>query len=292
MQATYYSPSGKFGVSSLVLTPLLGCGAGAVLAFIYAYINSYNPFIYITFLATVGLAFGAATGAVIGLQKGRARNRLVATALGFSVGVVTLYCSWAFYSYVLLQRADVEDVTLLGLLFNPFGLVSFITELNSQGAWSIKGSTPTGGFLWFVWGIEAVIIVGLPTFLGFTTAAAPFCERCLEWSVEMKNLFRIALPAKDEVKQRLETLDTAYVLKAPRPEEGASDWCRFDMTQCKCKETTTISALFIKLKLKDKELKEDETPVVTNLLMPADFADQLISASQQQQQSLSAAVPA
>jgi hypothetical protein len=269
----------------LVLTPLLGFGAGALLAFVYAYINSYNPFIYITFLATLGLGFGAGMGVVFGLQKGKARNRLVASGLGLFAGVFTLYCSWAVYAYVLLQRADVEGVSLVGMLLNPEGLFSFIVELNGQGAWSIKGTTPTGWFLWLVWALEAVIIVGIPTFLGFTTASAPFCEKCLEWSVEMKNLLRIASSDKDEVKHRLEALDTAYVLRAAKPAEGANEWCRFDMTQCKCKETTTISAVFIKLIVKDKELKEDETTVVTNLLMPADFADQLLSAGQQTQAS-------
>jgi hypothetical protein len=43
--------------------------------------------------------------------------------------------------------------------------------------WEIGGATPTGGALYAIWGIEALIIL-VPAILIALSADTPFCEPC------------------------------------------------------------------------------------------------------------------
>jgi hypothetical protein len=78
----------------------------------------------------------------------------------------------------LFSRAGVESA-LLPILLSPAAVLHLIAEVNAVGAWSIGGSTPTGGALWSVWGIEAALFGGVALFgTALMFADTPYCEEC------------------------------------------------------------------------------------------------------------------
>ena len=93
----YYRHTGGFNASSVVLVPLLGGVAAAVLGAIYSYATRYIPFIYINFLLTIGLGCGIGFVTAFGLRQGKVRNYGFGPVVGLIIGVIGSYFTWVFW---------------------------------------------------------------------------------------------------------------------------------------------------------------------------------------------------
>ena len=171
-----YQESGKFTVGGAAITAACAIVAGVIGGFVYGVIDQVNPFIYINALGSIFAGVFAAMGATLGATMGKVRNGKVVAASAVLGGVACLWAAWVGWFYAL---SDWE----LFLASSPDGLWAFIQIVNIKGAWSLKGSTPTGGFLWFVWGCEALLILGT-SFVGGAGGLgdSPFCEDCGVWA--------------------------------------------------------------------------------------------------------------
>lgn len=179
MQDRYYAPSGGLSVAAFITVPLLGLIAAAILAYGYAYLSVYNPFIYVTALATMAFGAGVGLAAGLGARLGKVRSpKLMALAL-LILSAVALYGTWVVWMHAFLGRGDLDI-----WLWKPDELWAAISLVASQGAWSISSYTPTGVVLYIAWGAEALLLVGFIFFLGFGQAYEPFCERCDVWMDE------------------------------------------------------------------------------------------------------------
>ena len=196
--ANYYKPSGKFSpvsfiyftIFSLIILPLLGL--------IYAYCIWYIPFPYINFLITAG--FGFLIGLLISvfvIGKGKVRNPLIALALGFFGGLIGLYFQWAVWVDLVINAGEsygnsrigvtVSNIKILdvfALALDPVTLFKLIGEINQYGTWGIRDLTPSGTFLYVIWGIEFLVVVVIAAFLPRVKAKQPFCEKNNEWFEE------------------------------------------------------------------------------------------------------------
>ncbi len=201
-EGSYYRESGAVPVVSVVKLLIYGLLAAAILATIYAYLIHWNPFIYINFLGT--LFFGAVVGAIAGTggKSGKLRNTAVRGVLGFVVGLFALYFAW----FVWLGATGV------GWDPNPSVMWTKIKTINMIGAWSIRDLVAKGGFLWSVWGAEALLILGITAFVTCLTGKEVFCEKCQQW-VEETDTFGpfSALDDPKAFKQALERGDFAQV---------------------------------------------------------------------------------
>jgi len=177
-----YQHSGKLGYAP-VLLPVAGIPLLLILALVYAYINVYNPIGgYITFLIILGYAFacGFVIATLLKLSKCRSTTFCyISAAIG---AILSLYFAWAFFLYALAHRFGFMEVGALSLLFNPLAVWEIAGEINATGWFSIKGATPSGIFLWILWGIEAVVILfAVLAIAGDGIADEMFCERCETW---------------------------------------------------------------------------------------------------------------
>jgi len=191
----YYKHSGKFSVGGLLLGVILSVIAAVILSFIYSYIIYYLPFVYLNFLVCIGfsIAVGFTTGKL--LELGKVRSNLIVAFAGFLVGLISLYSAWAVSIHALLNRAN-DPISLPEVFMSPLGVWETILSINETGIWSIKGATPTGIFLWIIWGIEALIIIGGSVFLSVGVSSGNvFCERCSAWCEMTKSIF---LTSSDE----------------------------------------------------------------------------------------------
>ncbi len=170
---TYYEPSGAVGPLGLLAVALFGPPVAWALGLVYAYLIYYIPFVYLNFLATVGLGLVMGLVALGCVRWGHVRNALVGAAIGALLGGLAVWFQWSRWMALFSEGA--VDTYGLGLLWANIQIVA------SEGAWSIFSFTPMGAGLYIIWGIEAAIVVGIPAFLGLGATREPYCEECKVW---------------------------------------------------------------------------------------------------------------
>jgi len=255
--ATKHEFSGALG-SALIITPLITTALALVLSLIYAYILVWSPIAgYVNLLFVGGFAFGLAMAVVYAVRQAKCRNQAVAMLAGAWTGLVALYASWAFFVFALVSRFSNEGVGMLDVFLQPVVLWEFILNLNADGWYEIFGGTPSGGLLWGLWGIEALIILGGAVLGGFSAFAdVSFCESCNVWTEDAPFVGRRALPSEGtsavfsaENLQELEAL--------PAPEEGLVPHLRLKAQQCPgCHSFTTAQLELVQYVEDDGKISE------------------------------------
>ncbi|GAB3872199.1 hypothetical protein GCM10028824_22310 [Hymenobacter segetis] len=192
----YYQPSNKMPLGGVLLFLLGGVLAAAVLAFVYIYAVWYIPFVYINFFICLG--FGLVLGGILLLlaRAGKLRSPKGVAVLAVLVGLAAIYLEWSVYLTLLFNTettgtgrdADTStsfSAALFGdVLTHPAAMWAAIDKINATGTWSLKGATPSGAFLWFVWVVELVIILGGAYLMASSQADEPFSELTNEWADE------------------------------------------------------------------------------------------------------------
>ena len=192
----YYQPSNKMPLGGALLFLLMGTVLAALLAFVYVYAIWYIPFVYINFFICVG--FGFLLGAVLMtlVRLGRLRNPAVVAGLALAVGAAAVFLEWAVYLTLLFnaettgtgRHADTSTSFSRSLfadvLLHPQAMWAAALKINATGSWSLKGATASGAFLWFVWAVELLIIVGSAVLLARSQAREPFSEATNQWADE------------------------------------------------------------------------------------------------------------
>lgn len=192
----YYQPSNKMPIGGVLLFLLGGVLAAAVLAFVYIYAIWYIPFVYINFFLCLG--FGLVLGGILMLlaRAGKLRSPKGVAVLAVLVGLAAIYLEWSVYLTLLFNSEttgtgrDADTSTsfsssLFGdVLTHPGAMWEAIGKINATGTWSLKGATPSGLFLWVIWLLELIIILGGAYFLARSQADEPFSEVTNEWADE------------------------------------------------------------------------------------------------------------
>lgn len=261
--STHYQHSGKAPVGGVLLTLIGGPTAGLVLGAIYGFLIFWSPFVYINAFITFGC--GVALATVVGsLAKfGKIRNVAIVTVIALVTAVLAYYVHWVVW---------VERMTET-MLLAPDQMWAFLSTVNALGPWSIFGWTPTGGALWAIWGIEAVVIVGMGTISAHGVIDIPFCEDTGQWTTEsvLQNHFEPldAAPTVDSPRSLLQILKPAanpgqvYTEVAVATAEGSD-------LRCVSLNTVAVET--------DKDGKEDteKTSIVKNMLFDRDSFEQLM----------------
>lgn len=206
----YYKPSGKFSPSFILFFLLVSLIAFPLLGLIYAYCIWYIPFIYINFFITLGFGFLVAlcVNKVV-IRKGKVRNPILALFIGFFAGIVALYFHWSVWIDLVINAGEsygserigvtvsnIEFLQVFSLIFQPSMVFEYIGMVNEFGTWGIRGATVSGAFLWVIWAIEFVIVVGVSSFLPYLESKKPFSESTNSWYEE------ITLPALSFIENK------------------------------------------------------------------------------------------
>ncbi len=268
-----HTHSGKLGSSVLVL-PLGAVAAATLLGIAYAYVDVYSPIVgYISVLFVGGFAYALGVSVAVIGRVTKCRSTGFMALVGFLAGLVGLYVSWGAFVYAVLARwgdpADVTNLTLSGVLLEPGSLWEMIKAINASGWYSIKEFTPQGTFLWVMWGIEALIVVGGPTFFAASGIDNHvFCEGCNRWSEHTDSAVRLSLPVSEhhldgltpENLSALESLET--VSEAHNPQLCVDTWHCPTCTNTSAIKTKTITAVVDKEGKSETET-QDLTPIWT-----------------------------
>jgi hypothetical protein len=186
MAIATYSPSGRFHPSVFAIVPGLGLAAGVVGGWLYQFLIDLLPFIILGACFTLFFGFGLGLLVGLGLKWGKCRNLTLAIALGACVGVTGLGFSyfWAYQSVKSDVMADPELAQNIG----GFSFGDYL-EARVEYGWTVtskrgtgRGTSWSGGMVYVIWLIEALIVVGVASVAPLIAARRPFCEGCDCWA--------------------------------------------------------------------------------------------------------------
>jgi hypothetical protein len=253
-----YKLSGKLGnvfIVGLLLGPILV----TLLCIIYAYIDVYNPMVYLTFLVFLGLLFGIILIQKIIIKLSKCRNKNSSIIYGLIVGLFGVYSSWCTFLYVMFREENFP-IELLDLMFNPSMIYELANTLSVDGYYTLFGIEVKGFFLWLIWIIEAIGIIGAGALGGLTVMHEEiFCEDCNRWAEDIDFNLRLSIEDKIAAKKIIET-EISKILDYPIYDGFNSDHIRINLHQCsKCQNTSTVDIDLISYETNDKgEIKENK----------------------------------
>ena len=272
-----YKLSGKSGnifIVGLLMGPILI----TLLCIIYSYIDVYNPIIYLTLLIFLGLLFGIVIIQKIVIKISKCRNKNSSIIYGLIVGIFGVYSSWCTFLYVMFRKENIP-IELLDLMLNPSMIYELANTLSIEGYYTLFGINVKGGFLWSIWIIEAIGIIGAGALGGLTVMHEEiFCEDCNKWAEDIDFNLRLAIEDKDLAKKTIES-DVTKLLDYPIYTGTNSEHIKVNLHQCsKCNNTTTIDIDYMSYETNDKgeteEKNEDFSEVyILNLNQIKQFID-------------------
>jgi hypothetical protein len=280
-----YRPSGKFS-PSFVIFALLGAAVAVASAWLYQFLMELIPLIYLNFLITAGFAFLLSMGTGAMVHGGRCRNAFVAVAAALVIGALTAGATHYFsYQSALDDIVDMEGLDEVGAeaLAEQVSFGQFIEARVDMG-WSFgkvgrsgDGAPISGFFVWLLWGIEGLVLVGAAGFGAFGAARSPFCESCNEWS-EDDAAFIFPAPSEETLAQirsarSVEGLLDVEIEATGMPTQGLL----FKPSKCpSCPDNHHLSVCE-RVVTVDSDGKEDikDTDLLTNVILTAEQAERV-----------------
>ncbi|MFM7638085.1 MAG: hypothetical protein ACKO5W_09475 [Crocinitomicaceae bacterium] len=274
---TEYKLSGKSG-NIFIVGILLGPILVTLLSIICAYIDVYNPIVYLTLLVFIGLLFGIIIVQKLVIRLSKCRSKGSSIVYGIVTGLFGVYASWCTFLYVIFRKEDLP-VELLNLMLNPSLVFEMAQSLSVDGYYTLFGATVKGGVLWFIWIVEVIGIIGAGALGGLAVMHEEiFCEECNRWAEDIDFNLRLALEDKDLAKKTIES-DITKLLDYPLYTGTNSEHIKINLHQCsKCHITSTIDVDFMSYETNDKgetkEKNEDFSKVyILNLNQIKQFID-------------------
>ncbi|UCF34805.1 MAG: hypothetical protein JSV78_05760 [Phycisphaerales bacterium] len=271
-----YSHSGRLG-AGVIVVPLAGIIAAVVLGIAYSYADVYSPVAgYISLVLVFVAAFAVGYVVSFAAFQSKSRNTKFVGLMGFLTGLLTLYTSWATFTFALLQRASDEPLAigLVDVFASPGMIWAFARAVSAEGWYEIFGGTPQGITLWVIWLIEACVIIVVSTIASrMALSNRVFCEDSGQWCEVLKNRFRLAILEDKETLQRLVEGDLEAMAAFPPVEPSDAPALRVDLHRSDDPQgTKAMQIKLVKLTEEKGKVKEDTdslTPIY--LLSPEQY---------------------
>jgi hypothetical protein len=269
----YYRPSGAIPLAGTLLMLLCGSAAAAGLAFAYALLTAFNPFVYLTALGTVVFGVGVGGAVVFGAMAGKVRHQAFIVIVAACAALVGLYLTWVFYIPYILGRMGLPGVPFV---FEPKYVFEAIRTLGQNGVWEIFGWSPTGWQLFAFWVLEAAIILGGAVIVA-AASRKPFCEACGRWTNEEKLARPLALTDPDLLRATLEN-ERFEILDDLRDHECAPDNAlRATLHTCpQCADSDFLTVAHVRVTTgKDGNVQTQTTEIIRRLRIPHSLVEHL-----------------
>ncbi len=266
MPSTHYQHSGKAPFSGMAMTLVGGAVSGVVLAMAYALLIFWSPFVYVNAIMT--LAFGGILAAVVGslAKLGRIRSNGAVTVLALLVSLVAYFSHWV----VWIGRITESHTLDLGQLWQSISVVA------AMGPWSIFDWTPTGAALWAIWGIEALMIVGIGAAGAHGIIDLPYCETSRQWTrrADLPAHFRAISPS-----QAIESPQTMLDVLQPLTEPSET-YTKVSVATAEGSALRCVTLKAVEIEQKDGKAKATEKELVKDMLFDQRSFEQLMQRAQ------------
>ena len=117
------------------------------------------------------------------------RNKKISILITFIFSLMSIYLQWVSFIYIYSTENlhPFEDIRImLDLLLQPETIVWSIIDINPYGTWEVGETTINGGILWFIWALEALLIIAIPLRLYLLFDIFPFSEKDNRWYKKRK----------------------------------------------------------------------------------------------------------
>jgi hypothetical protein len=264
--AKFYRHSGKAPVLGLLLIGLAGFVAIPILGLIYGYLLRYIPFIYINCLIVLGYAYAISFVITRVAKYGKVRNIILIGLAGLFFGFLADYIGWV--SWIAAMTGD--PTYLIGFFF-PFEVFGLITEIAKEGAWTLSGATPTGAALYFIWFVEACIVIGGSTYLSIRALSEiPFCEDSDTWA-DKKTILGAFTPVANAQQFKTAVAQGSFApFNELKPAQaGSRHFTLLETYECEqCKSFFVLNVKNVDVKIDRKGKAETKTkPIISNLIV-------------------------
>jgi hypothetical protein len=265
----FYRQSGFFGPIGVMTAFACSSFAGIVLGAIYGSLTPLVPYVYLNFTGTLGVGMGAGAAVYLGAVFGKIRNTMFCGLIGSVAGVAALWGAWVAWIYAL-SSVDQAGVIIL----SPAAIWNLMAVIGQEGVWGFgkSGSIPVrGATLYFVWVIEAGMIITIATFAAYVMMRGkPFCERCSCWVKHKIKLSELRPPKDYEVFDRLIAGDISGVLTLERPLFKGTH-IQIELLTCRtCDEMCLINiALVVASRDEDGKHQTHTEQLISNLRLSA-----------------------
>jgi hypothetical protein len=169
----FYKETGKVDIRRLILTLPILIGVESLLSYIYIYFSLYSPtyFLNIVFFIVYCLALGFFS-IWLAAEFCKSRNRIISIFIGFTVGAIALYLSWAIYIQAIWEEF---------VMLRPYAI------------WTAISPTAEDPSDFIVWVIEAIGIVLTPVvFMYYFATRTVYCEKCNKWAFEETGILGVS----------------------------------------------------------------------------------------------------
>lgn len=201
-----YKPSENSPAYAFFIAVGLGVALAILLGFVYNFLLVVIPFVYVNFI--ISGAFGAILGYGVRFfsRWTKIRSKRQTLILAGITGFVGFYFQWIAYFVFLSSighsfQAYQDNFVLF---YNPVLFGDLLLQLNRVGSWSMFGVMFTDFPLWIIWGLEAVLIIGVPILLIHRHPIVPFSEKFNRWypKLVLKNQFE-SIAGQNQFKEEL-----------------------------------------------------------------------------------------
>jgi len=256
--AQYYKHTGKVTLLGIVAGVACGIAAAPLLAWVYAYADSYIPIVYLNMALVVGFGAGIALAVAGPMRWGKVRNAPLTLALTMLLTAVAYYLCWAAWICVTFDRyaKGGRNFGFVELLLAPRGMYELAAILDESGTFSLghgssANSNVTGIPLMIIWAIEGVAIFATAFLVAKSLGADnPFCERCEKWSAAPTMLAPLAIGDVAEMRRALEAHEwPALQTAAAAPIDERHFWSLMLGTCGSCDELNLLTLNDVKITL-------------------------------------------
>lgn len=259
----YYKESGKVNLPMTVIMMGVGICVIALLAYGYALITSINPFIYFNFLAT--LIYALITGVICNLVKhsGKIRSYSAGIIVALILSLAGLFAVWVAHIAIVFEE------TFSFAILNFFDGIEMLSHQSFSIGRAMRSSSLefSGGMLYFLWAIEALVLLIGPVFMVFAAGKNEnvYCEDCDKWANDEKVFLKKSLQplTKNAVEQKVTSNAIQDLLQMDDAESDDPQYYEVKFTSCKnCQQSYFLSVNEITHTLNDKGEKEKEEEVL------------------------------
>jgi hypothetical protein len=271
----FYRHSGKFSPHGLALALIVPIAVGFPLGYVYACLIKWIPFIYLNVFITAG--YGGVVGFLAGwmLKLGKVRNNALAALCGLLAGISGLYLGWNGHIHTCF-----EDAPLFCL---PAEILKGMKHLYEHGSWTLKGETITGVVLGIVWGVEALMIIGLSALMSYVMiSGTPFCERTGCWLDQEKKISTMEPFTQPAQLEAFKAGDLNPLFQARAKREGASTFGRLTIKHSpKCEEFCTVTVANVTVNMNKKgKTTETTRELARDVIVSKSMFEQIVKLEQ------------
>ena len=263
--ANFYRHSGKAPLLGLLIIGATGFIAIPILGLIYGYLIFYIPFIIINFFIVIGYLAIISVVLNKAAVSGKIRNSFVIGITGFGFGLLAEYVGWVAWIAAL-----VKDPSFLFEFLFPQDVIKMIIAIGEVGVWSFRGATPSGAFLYFIWLLEAIMVVGGITYLTLKAFSdIPFCEDSEVWA-NKKSTLAVFAPLTNPDQFKASILQGGIsAFNEIKPIQSGSAFTMLELYECEvCKNFFVLNVKDVKISF-DRKGRQNRTEkmIVKHLIL-------------------------